>query len=68
MVPNHPGYGMDADNFLFNAFVLVEENPLATNCCQSRKQEPQQPFQRPTRGHAARGRSRWALLSTGSLD
>ena len=57
------GDGIGGDNFLFNAFVLVEENPPRHQLLSVK--EPQQPNQ-PSRGHrGGRDRSRWALLNTG---
>ena len=60
------GYGMDESNFLFNAFVLVEENPPRYQLLSVKEignlnnptNDPQEVTQREDRG-------RWALLSTG---
>ena len=60
------GYGMDANNFLFNAFVLVEESPPRYQLLSVKEignlnnpsNDPQEVTQREDRG-------RWALLSTG---
>ena len=60
------GNGMGADNFLFNAFVLVEENPPRYQLLSVKEignlnnpsNDPQEVTQREDRG-------RWALLSTG---
>ena len=32
LVSDHEGFGMDANKYLFNAFVLVEEEPPVTSC------------------------------------
>ena len=60
------GYGMDGNNFLFNAFVLVEESPPRYQLLSVKEignlnnpsNDPQEVTQREDRG-------RWALLSTG---
>ena len=60
------GFGMDANNYLFNAFVLVEEEPpryqllsvMEIGDLNYPTNDPQEVTQREDRG-------RWALLSTG---